>query len=76
MKPTKFCNLTKPQWELLVEIVDGTRKHAASYYPPQVTLEVLGLIRVISTIWSDTLIATDEGRKLVAEVQQKMKDSQ
>lgn len=66
-------SLTKPQWELLCEIVDGKRMTAVSYYKPRVTLENLGLIRVYAPGWADTLIATDAGKELVRSVRESSK---
>jgi len=67
---TASHSLTKPQWELLCDIVDGKIKSAWSGYKPRKTLEAIGLIRVYAPGWADTLIATDAGKELVRSVRE------
>lgn len=66
----KRAGFTKPQWELLCEIVDGNHTLPSPDYEPREYLERFRLIRleINNRTWEHSLVATDAGKCLVKNI--------
>lgn len=65
-----FCSMTKPQWQLLCDIVDGKRWTASDSCKPKETLILSRLI--YEQGWSSRLVATEQGEALVKRIREQV----